>query len=172
MIVSAWRKLRCLSVCQKYASSFTSFLRYYILKNPVIWLADIILAHRTGELEFCQIWDWWWNINNNISFQFTLFPKKTNDKSFQKIQKKPILVPFWVLSCPNLPTKKGCRFLNIPIIYHRAKNLKKLNPLLRKMPNWRTERWTDGRTDGQTDRQTDNGDFFRTSCNGGPMCIS
>ena len=163
MIVSAWRKLRCLSVRQKYASSFTSFLRNYILKNPVIWLADIILAYRTGELEFCQIWDWWWNINNNISFQFTLFPKKTDDKSFQKIQKKTILVPFWVLSCP---TKKGCQFLNIPIIYHQAKNQKKL-----KTHSWEKCR-TDGRRDGQTDRQTDNGDFFRTLCNGGPMRIS
>ena len=26
-------------------SSFTSFLRYYIWKNPAIWLADSILAH-------------------------------------------------------------------------------------------------------------------------------
>ena len=38
-------RLQCLSSCQKYTSSFTSFLRYYILKNPVIWLADSILAY-------------------------------------------------------------------------------------------------------------------------------
>ena len=44
MIVSTCRRLRCLSACQKYTSSFTSFLRYYILKNPAIWLANI-LAH-------------------------------------------------------------------------------------------------------------------------------
>ena len=46
------------------------FLRYYILKNPAISLADSILT------QFCQIWNWWWNINN-ISFHFRLFPRKT-----------------------------------------------------------------------------------------------
>ena len=25
------------------------------------------------ELEFCQIWHWWWNINGNISFYYRLF---------------------------------------------------------------------------------------------------
>ena len=45
MIVSTRRRLQCLSACQKYNSSFTFFLRYYILKNPVIWLADSILDH-------------------------------------------------------------------------------------------------------------------------------
>ena len=33
----------------------------------------------TGDPEFCQIWDWCWNINTNISFHFRLFPRKTND---------------------------------------------------------------------------------------------
>ena len=47
MIVSTCRGLRYLSACQKWTSSFTSFLRYYILKNPVIWLADSILAHNS-----------------------------------------------------------------------------------------------------------------------------
>ena len=49
----------------------------------------------TREPEFCQIWDWWWNISYNISFHFRLFPGKfslfTNDKIFQKKQ-KPL---FW-----------------------------------------------------------------------------
>ena len=45
MIVSTYRRLWYLSTCQKYTSSFTSFLRYYILKNSVIWLANSILAH-------------------------------------------------------------------------------------------------------------------------------
>ena len=55
----------------------------------------------TREPEFCQIWDWWWNINNNIGFHFKLFPGKTNDNIFQKVQKTylaAILGPF----CPNL----------------------------------------------------------------------
>ena len=47
IIVSTYRRLWCLSPCQKYTSSFTSFLRYYILKNPVIWLVDSILAHNS-----------------------------------------------------------------------------------------------------------------------------
>ena len=42
MIVSTCTRLWCLSVCKKQTSSFTSFLRYYILKNPAIWLADNI----------------------------------------------------------------------------------------------------------------------------------
>ena len=38
--------------------------------------------------------------------------------------------------------KKGlCQFLNIPIIFHRAKNQEKSDePLLRKTPNWQTDR--------------------------------
>ena len=44
-----------------------------------------------------RIWDWWWNINNNISFHFRLLPRKTNHKSFLKIQKERILGQFWVL---------------------------------------------------------------------------
>ena len=38
MILSTSRKLQVLSAYQKYTSSFASFLRYYILKNPPIWL--------------------------------------------------------------------------------------------------------------------------------------
>ena len=45
MIVSTCKRLPCLSACEKYTSSFPSFLRYYILKEPAIWLADSILAH-------------------------------------------------------------------------------------------------------------------------------
>ena len=45
----------------------------------------------TREPEFCQLWDWWRNINNKISFYFRLFPGKTNDKIFQKIQN----ILFW-----------------------------------------------------------------------------
>ena len=45
MTVSTCRRLQCLFGCQKY-TSFTSFLRYYILKNPAIWFADSILAQQ------------------------------------------------------------------------------------------------------------------------------
>ena len=102
----------------------------------------------TRETEFCQIWDWWWNINNNITFHFRLFSRKTDDKIFQKIPKTLFwghLDPF----CPNLGKieffwEKGlCQFLNIPIIYHRAKNQKKLM----------SHSWEKCRTDGQTDME-------------------
>ena len=49
--------------------------------------------------------------------------------------------------------KKLCKFLSIPIIYHRAKNQKKLTTYSRE------KRRTDGRTNGQKVRQTDNRDF-------------
>ena len=132
MIVSTCTRLWCLSVCKKQTSSFTSFLRYYILKNPAVWLADSILIHTiTWELEFCQIWDWWWNINNNISLHFRLFPRKSDDKIFQKIPKPyfgAILSPLCqTLGKNEFSWKAGlCQFLDIPIIYHRAKNQKKL----------------------------------------------
>ena len=102
-----------------------------------------------------------------------MISKKTNDKSFQKIPKKTyfgaILGPF----LPKFTYKKGLSvFKYSNYLPSRSKSEKTKDPLLRKMPNWRTERWTDGRTDGRTDRQTENGDFFRTLCNGGPMRIS
>ena len=38
-------KLWCFSACQKWTLSFTSSLRYYILKNPAIWLANSVSTH-------------------------------------------------------------------------------------------------------------------------------
>ena len=61
------------------------------------WLTAFWLI--TWEPEFCQIWDWWWNINNNISFHLRLFPRKTNDRIFQKIRK----TQFWDHFGPFLP---------------------------------------------------------------------
>ena len=46
MIVSTCGTLQSLSASQKYTSSFT-FLRYYILKNPAIPLADSTLANNS-----------------------------------------------------------------------------------------------------------------------------
>ena len=82
------------------------------------------------------------------------FREKLKTK-FSKKSKKPyfgaILDPF----CPNLRKiefswKKGlCQFLDIPIIYHHAKNQKKL------LSHFWEKCQTDGRTDGWTNRQTD-----------------
>ena len=53
-------------------------------------------------------------------------------KSFKRSKKNSILGPFWDLSTQiwakiNFCGKKGlCQFLNIPIIYHGAKDQKKL----------------------------------------------
>ena len=115
MIESTCTRLWCLSVCKKQTSSFILFLRYYILKNPAIWLAVPIWG-----LEFCQIWDWWWNINNNISFHFRLFPRKTKDKIFPKKSKKPYFGAILCPCCPNLGKNEFswknmlCQFLDIP----------------------------------------------------------
>ena len=75
------------------------------------------------------------NINNNISFHFRLFQGKANDNL--KIIKKNLFQghfgPF-------------CQFINISIIYHPAKNQKKLM----------THSWEKC----QTDKQTNNSDFL------------
>ena len=69
-------------------------------------------------------------------------------KYFKK-SKKPYFAAILRPSCPNLGKnefswKKGlCQFLNIPIIYHQAKNQKKLM----------IHSWKKCRTDGRTDRQ-------------------
>ena len=71
--------------------------------------------------------------------------------------------------CPNLGEnefswKKGlCRFLDIPTIYHHAKNEKKLMCHFEK-----NARLTDKQTtDRQTDRQTDKCDFIGSSAGQG-----
>ena len=72
-------------------------------------------------------------------------------KKFFRKSKKPYLGAILGPFCPNLEKnefswKKGpCQFLNIPIIFHRAKNQKKIM----------THYFEKCRTDGQTDRQTD-----------------
>ena len=81
--------------------------------------------------EFYQIWHWWWNINKSISFHFELFPRKANNKVFQKPQKSYFGASL-DLFCSNLDKnefsfKRGlCQILNIPIIYHHVKNQKKI----------------------------------------------
>ena len=52
MMVSTCRQLRCLSACLKWTSLFAFFLRYYILKNPEIWLANSFW-NISREAEFC-----------------------------------------------------------------------------------------------------------------------
>ena len=77
------REPLCLSVYQKLTLSFTLFLRYYISKNPAIWLANSILACNS-KTKFSP------GIGREISvtilaFILDLFSGKTNKKMFQKI---------------------------------------------------------------------------------------
>ena len=65
----------------------------------------------------------------------------------------------------NFPGKNSSHFLNIPIIYHRTKNQKKLN--IHSQEKCWTDRWTDRQTDdGQTDNwQTHKQQwFYRILC--------
>ena len=96
IIVSTCRGLWCLSSCQKCTSWFTSFLRYYILKNPVIWLADSILAHNL-RLRILPNIGFVVKYQNNIIFYFRLFPRKTSDKILQNNQKIIFWGTFWAL---------------------------------------------------------------------------
>ena len=106
----------------------TNFIIHFFLEILHFKESCNLIGWQHQEIEFCQIWDWWWNINNNISFHYRLLPRKTNDKIILKIQKEPILGSFY----PNLGKNKFswkkelCQFLDIPITSHCAKNQKKL----------------------------------------------
>ena len=123
--------------------------------------------HITPEQKFCQIRHWWWNINNSISFHFKLFPRKTND-IFQKIKKTTYFGAILNTFCPTLGKnefswKKGlCQFLDIPIVYHRAKNKKNYSAFSEKNAKL---------MDGQKDRQIDNGDFIGPSIGRGSNSV-
>ena len=99
MLVSTSTRLQCLSSCQK-----TNFIIHFFLEMLHFNKSWNFIFWQHWELQFCQIWDWWWN-NNKIIFHFRLFPRKTNDNFLKKSQKKPyfgaILDPFY----PNLGKK-------------------------------------------------------------------
>ena len=114
LIVSTCKRLRCLSAYQKYTSSFSSFLGYFILKNPAIWLVGSILAHnsRTRILS---------NIGLVVKYQLTIlvlvldyFQEKLKIKFFKKNPKNS-----------KFSSKKALSVFAYSIMYHRA-NLKKL----------------------------------------------
>ena len=78
-----WVLWACLAMKNK-----SDIIKWYI-ENFRVWLQEYqstsssILCWRlpafwpiTRETEFYQIWDWWWNINHNISFHFRFFLKK------------------------------------------------------------------------------------------------
>ena len=53
--------------------------------------------------KLCQIC--WWIINNNTSFHYRLFPRKTNMTNFFKKSQKPYFEPILGSLCPNLGQK-------------------------------------------------------------------
>ena len=159
MIVLSCRKLQCLSVSQKYTSSIISFLRYYILKNPAIWLASTILAHNSNQ-NFAK-----YEIGGEISTTklvliFDYFLEKLMTKSFIK-SKKPYFRAIWGPFFPNLGKNEFSRKKRLLVFKYSnylpsCKNPEKTNePFLRKIPNWEM--------DGQTDRRIDNSDFIEPS---------
>ena len=149
-MVSTCRKLQYLSPHQMLILSFPFFLRYYILKNPAIWLSNSILVHnsRTRILN-----------RNGIGCEISItiliiildyFQEKLLTKCFKKknthIHTHTLKHAILGSLCPNLGKNgfswiKGLgQFLNIPIICHCAKKSEKTNdPFLIKMPHWRRD---------------------------------
>ena len=87
------------------------------------------------------MWDWWRNINYNISFNFRLFPGKAKGKIFQKIQK----TLFWGRFGPFSFPLSVFKYSNARVLI--MQNQKKLTcHSWEKCP---TDRWTGRRTDRQ-----------------------
>ena len=63
----------------QFIGNFCVYLQAKNQLHPPCFSEDCLLAFWpiNREPEFCQIWDWWWNISNKISFHFRLFPRKT-----------------------------------------------------------------------------------------------
>ena len=78
----------------------TNFSIHFILEILHFKKSGIWLAVPNWGLEFWQIWEWWWNINNNISFHFRLFLWKTKDNFFKK---NPKITYFWAILGPFNP---------------------------------------------------------------------
>ena len=136
----------------------TNFIIHFILEILHFKQSCNLIGWQHRELEFCLIWDWWWNIKNKISFHFRLYTRKSNDKSFQKKSKKNL---FWGHFGPFLP-KFGQKWIFLEKIVLSVfrysnylslcqKSAKTFEQFPRKTPNWRT------------DRQRDDCDFIRPS---------
>ena len=129
-----WELWECLAITIKIIASISSS-RCYILKNPAIWLADIISLHNSKTRIFPDMGLVKKN-NNKISFHFRLFPRKTNDKIFQKIKNPPFFAVIlggqkWIFL-----QKNG----SVSYLPSDQKSEKTIEPFLRKMPNWHTDR--------------------------------
>ena len=79
----------------KLQKTFVFICRKKLNLSSMLWWRLPAFLSITRKQEFYQIWDWWRSINNNISFHFRLFPRKTNNKNFQKFPKKLSRCQFW-----------------------------------------------------------------------------
>ena len=152
MIVSACRRLHCLSAYQKYTSFLQFFLRFYILKNPAIWLADTILAHNSRTRIFPDI-----VLVTILVFILDYFQEKLMTKIFRKSK-----TLFWghfgsfmpkfgqnEFSCKNGLSVLKCS--NYLPLYQQSQNSMSHSWEKCQANGW-TNRWTNRQTDRQTDR--------------------
>ena len=130
VLKSIYRKLWCFFICMQKLNLFTSFLKYYILKNPTIWLADSVLVHNSRTRIFP---DMGWNIGGEISIATLIFIlfyfQQKLITIFSKNPKRPWFGDILGTFCPNLGRnefswRKGpWQFLNIhTIVQNRRKN--------------------------------------------------
>ena len=80
-------------VCQKTPVPFTPFLRYYILKNPAIWLVASILAHNFARFE----------IGGEMSTILLFTVDYVQEKLMTKFLEKPKKNLFWGYFVPFVP---------------------------------------------------------------------
>ena len=81
----------------------------------------------------------WWNINNNISFHYRLFPKKLTSQIFSKYPKNPILGPFLAFllklgpktNFPGIRALSVFQYLNYLPLCQKSEKPKK--PFLRRL---------------------------------------
>ena len=133
-MVSICRKSLCLHACKKSTSSFISLLRYW--RKVTFYFGFFGHAWPLTSKMRVPIWK---NFNNS-----------------QQAKTSFILHVCWLWM--NFPGEKElCKFLNIAILYHRAKNQKKLT-----RHSW-GKYWTYGWMDRHEKRHTENRNFLRPS---------
>ena len=122
VILSIYWKLLCLSAGGKNQLHPPCFSED--------WLTAFWPINR--EPEFCQIWDWWWNINNNISFHFKfLINFSKNTKKLFWGQFGSFLLKFgqkWIfMEKRALPNFKYSNYLRFQLFSNESFLIKMLN---------------------------------------------
>ena len=157
-----WVLWECLAIHNKrdtfkLQKTFAFICRKKSTLSSMLWWRFPAFWTITREPEFSQLWDWWWNINNNISFYFRLYPRKTSNKTFQKIPQKLFRCQFWPFLC-----KFGQKLI---FVEERALPVFKYSnylPSYQKSGKKMSQSWEKNvkLMDGQTDRQTERQQWF------------